>query len=651
MKRSADGSAGDEERTNRAEETSAEAVGDGNAEVQNSASASSSSGLDRQNKRKAETQEERTDMVDNIYLVEACRAPEEDIEENWELDTDMKGAIDAEQYFGEFLDDRTGKPLDAAKVKAARDEELRELERRVFKIVDVEECWGKKSKGPIPVRWVDVDKGFGVHRSRLVAKDFKPKSIVGDRDDLFAATPPVEAIKLLVAQAAAQSVGGRQRKVMFIDIGKAHLYGPMDTDEYVELPPELARPGKCAKLLYTLYGMRMAARNWEREYTRVLKELGFVPGKASSVTFYHPTRTVRLVVHGDDFIIEGEEQDLWWVHDEMKPRFIVKMRGVLGPEEKDAKEVVVLNRVMRWSGGEFQYEADPRHVEHILKAMDMEDCKPCPTPGVKAKQGELIDETELDLERRRVFRSVVARGNFLALDRPDIRYTVKELCRRMSVPRECDWSCLKRLCRYLKGSPRVVQRVPVGGDAAEDLEVYVQKALPDDWERDQGEAKMEVLVDSDWAGCRETRRSTSGGCVMFRGVCLKIWSSTQKHIALSSGEAEYYAAVKGATEGLFLQALCRDLGIQVEVRLFTDSSACKGMCNRDGIGKLRHLDLQYLWLQEAVRSGKVRMKKVAGVWNPADLLTKFLTQPEIAAKMGRMGMEFMNGRTTLLDAI
>ena len=200
----------------------------------------------------------------------------------------------------------------------------------MFKIVDVQECWEKKGKAPTPVRWVDVDKGFGVIRSRLVAKDFKPKSAVGDRDDLFAAMPPLEAIKLLIAQGASEPRSGKPRKLMFLDISKAHLYGKMQTDEYVQLPPERGAPGKCAKLIYTLYGMRMAATNWEREYTRTLLDLGFVAGKASSVVFYHPERHIRLVVHGDDFIIDAVEEDLWFAHDALKAKCFVEDAGHLG---------------------------------------------------------------------------------------------------------------------------------------------------------------------------------------------------------------------------------------------------------------------------------------------------------------------------------
>ena len=269
-----------------------------------------------------------TSCIGEIYAVEACRAPEEDIREalGGQVDTD-----DGDQRWSEFRDDKSGKVLDPTKVRSAREEELKELERRVFEIVDEQECWEKKGKGPIPVRWVDVDKGFGVIRSRLVAKDFKPKSTVGDRDDLFAAMPLLEAVKLLVAQGASEAGAGKPRKLMFLDISKAHLYGKMQTEEYVQLPPERWAPGKCAKLLYTLYGMRMAATNWEREYTQTLVELGFEVGKASSVVFYHPERRIRVVVHGDDFIIDGEEEDCWFVHDALKTKYLLKMRGILGP--------------------------------------------------------------------------------------------------------------------------------------------------------------------------------------------------------------------------------------------------------------------------------------------------------------------------------
>ena len=115
--------------------------------------------------------------------------------------------------------------------------------------------------------------------------------------------------------------------------------------------------------------MRQAATNWEKEYTRTLVNAQFQPGRASSVTLYNQETDIRMILHEDDFIIEGVDADLWWVHDLLAAKYLVKMRGVLGPDLGDQTEVVVLNRVLSWMGGEFKYEADPRHVEKMLKDM------------------------------------------------------------------------------------------------------------------------------------------------------------------------------------------------------------------------------------------------------------------------------------------
>jgi hypothetical protein len=68
--------------------------------------------------------------------------------------------------------------------------------------------------------------------------------------------------------------------------------------------------------------------------------------------------------------------------------------------------------------------------------------------------------------------------------------------------------------------------------------------------------------------------------------------------------------------------LLADLGVAVPLRVWTDSSAAIGICSRQGLGKLRHLDTHTLWIQQAVRSRRIDLRKVAGEENPADLLTK-----------------------------
>ena len=79
---------------------------------------------------------------------------------------------------------------------------------------------------------------------------------------------------------------------------------------------------------------------------------------------------------------------------------------------------------------------------------------------------------------------------------------------------------------------------------------------------------------------------------MLEGAGVKHWSRTQKTRALSSGEAEYYALVSGCAEGLGIQSLATNMGYEVEVRVWADSDACRGIASRRGLGKMRHVELR-----------------------------------------------------------
>ena len=119
-----------------------------------------------------------------------------------------------------------------------------------------------------------------------------------------------------------------------------------------------------------------------------------------------------------------------------------------------------------------------------------------------------------------------------------------------------------------------------------------------------------------------TRRSTSGGVAMIGGHTIKTWSSTQTIVALSSAEAELTGLSKGGMHGVGLQSLCRDLGLDLKPRLHSDSTAAIGVCRRRGLGRIRHLAVADLWLQDKIRAGEFSVHKVLGADNPADSMTK-----------------------------
>ena len=131
----------------------------------------------------------------------------------------------------------------------------------------------------------------------------------------------------------------------------------------------------------------------------------------------------------------------------------------------------------------------------------------------------------------------------------------------MSAPRECDWIKLKRLGRYLVGNTRLV------------VEFAYQQRL----------RRISVWTDSDFGGCRRTRKSTSGGVLMLEEHLIKCWSINQAVTALSSGEAEYYAMAKGASIGLGVQGMLKDFGISGSIEIRIDSSAAKGISSRQGV--------------------------------------------------------------------
>ena len=155
---------------------------------------------------------------------------------------------------------------------------------------------------------------------------------------------------------------------------------------------------------------------------------------------------------------------------------------------------------------------------------------------------------------------------------------------------------------------------------------------------------MDVFADSDFAGCVRTRKSTSGGCILRGSHVLKHWTTTQKVVTLSSGEAELAGVVKAAAEGLGLQSLAADFGVQTKLRVHADSSAAIGVCRRSGIGRVRHLAVAQLWVQERLRSGAFSLHKVAGEDNPADLCTKHVGTAEVERHVRRLGLRAATGR-------
>ena len=158
---------------------------------------------------------------------------------------------------------------------------------------------------------------------------------------------------------------------------------------------------------------------------------------------------------------------------------------------------------------------------------------------------------------------------------------------------------------------------------------------------------IDIFSDAHWAGCKTARKSTSGGDAVLGRCCVKSWSKTQGTVAQSSAESELIATVRGATEGIGLISLAQDLGLSLLVRLHVDASAAPGIIERRGVGRVRHLDVGALWLQEQALRRAVEFVKVKGTSNPADLMTKHLEGPKFRTFSERLGYDTREGRHEL----
>ncbi len=143
------------------------------------------------------------------------------------------------------------------------------------------------------------------------------------------------------------------------------------------------------------------------------------------------------------------------------------------------------------------------------------------------------------------------------------------------------------------------------------------------------------------------RHANPPTALKFGKHCLKTWSTTQAVIALSSGEAEYYGVVKGGSVLLGAMSLAKDLGIELKGRIYTDSSAAKGIASRRGPGKTRRIHVNYLWIQERLNRGDFQSFKERTDNNVADLFTKYLDQSKLNKFVKQLGYAYLEGKAKL----
>ena len=231
-------------------------------------------------------------------------------------------------------------------------------------------------------------------------------------------------------------------------MSRAHFYADAVRDVYVRLPdedPKAKQPGVCGKLRKTMYGSLDAGQRWGEHYAQVLETGGFSRGVAPPSHFLHKDLETYILVHGDDFFIVGRQEGRKYSLSLLRGAYELSKVVTLGPGSSQSRTASFLGRTLQWG---IEYEPDQQHVSRAVKALGLTGAKGVATPGTddvggpKASQISELRRTEkrhdpreevreeddhLTGEELKLFQSVAARFNFLAMDRPDLLYPVKEL--------------------------------------------------------------------------------------------------------------------------------------------------------------------------------------------------------------------------------
>ena len=150
-------------------------------------------------------------------------------------------------------------------------------------------------------------------------------------EGLFAGTPPLEAFRYLIHEAATvrsnEKVGSKV--LMVNDVARAFFEAPATRNVCVEIPKEDkteadVRHDKVGHLRMSLYGTRDAPMNWAEEVAKEMRRLGFQRGRYNPCLYYHESRNLRTFLHGDEFATVGTRQEVAWFRQALEKRFEIK---------------------------------------------------------------------------------------------------------------------------------------------------------------------------------------------------------------------------------------------------------------------------------------------------------------------------------------
>ena len=532
---------------------------------------------------------------------------------SWEVDGILK-EVEKRTY-------EQGPPVLSPDELSALDEKMDEVEiQRLLGLKVLEEMNSEENTNDMfklgckNVRDWRFRQGGWQRRSRLVAKEFR--FLQPFMENLYSPASLSSTQRLLAGLCC-----GDSRLCLYSgDIKDAYLTVKQRRKTFI-----VTAGGTKYKLLYNLPGQRAGAKDWREKLKSVLESDGLRAFEGAPALFIEP-KALMVSTHVDDLQMLGLRE---------RVDRLIKNIGkanlefaVEGPCAPWYGECHFLKRRFSGVNGCILVEQDTKHVEKLIRVVGVEKESgkqvPCPLNPHDVKNCK-----PLGSEKYQIYRTCIGILLYLGPDRPECLYAIKVLSAKTSQPTEHEWHLLKYLVRYLKlhlrrgislsscNPGRTAEQRWLGSPGPE-REDDVSNPFG-------GRHLVESISDASWAS-EPDRRSISASVIYLNGNAIYVGNKRQKSISLSSCESEVHGSLFALQEGLFLKRVVETVcGHPVQLRHRVDSSSCRAFIDRVGLGRLKHIDLPFLWIQDHRAQGMFDLKAIPAKFCPPDIATKAMT--------------------------
>lgn len=453
-----------------------------------------------------------------------------------------------------------------------------------------------KNAKVIDNKWVfkiktDMNGNATRYKARLVARGFSQTKNI-DYTETFSPVVRYDSIRVLLALAAEQDL-----EFNHFDVQTAFLYGDLNESLYMKQPngfQDKDKPNHVCLLKKSLYGLKQASRCWNKKFVDFLNSYKFKQLLSDQCVFVGDSNghIIYLALYVDDGLVLSSSR---FAIDS----FLANLKEHFHITVDNGEQYVGLNIIRDRENGTITINQVP-YIKRVLEKFNMGEAKPIQIPadpGVRLQRAEDSSGAE-----NYPYREAVGSLIFLAtVSRPDIAFGVNYVSRYLNKWSDEHVKAVKRIFRYLKGSVN--------------LSITYRRI---------NDVNLIGYSDADYAGCLDTRKSTSGFVFLLNGSPVTWSTQKQSVVAQSTTEAEYIALALATKEALWLRALLDELGFhQYSTRINVDNqSAIRLSKNPEFHKRSKHIDVKFHFVRDVCGRGDIDVKYVESKKQLADVFTK-----------------------------